>query len=105
MLSENTIKSCLYNWLGYGNLNTPIWFMGMEEGGEEIWRQGTHSLESSLLTRSQFKLAMDFKYVWEELYKIPLESFVSRRGALTSWHFMAAFLLSLEGQVPETENS
>lgn len=104
MVTENLVRSCLYNWLGYGNINSPIWFMGMEEGGAEIWRHGTHSLESSLLTRSQFNLAMDFRYVWEELYHIPLESFVNRRGALTTWHFMAAFLNSLKGKIPETND-
>jgi hypothetical protein len=102
MVTENMIRSCLNNWLGYGNINAPIWFMGMEEGGAEIWRHGTHSLASSLLTRSQFNLAMDFRHVWEDLYHIPLENFVKRRGALTTWHFMAAFLVSLEGHLPET---
>lgn len=102
MVNENIIRSCLYNWLGYGNMNAQIWFMGMEEGGAEIWRHGTHSLETSLLTRSQFKLSMDFRHVWEDLYHIPLDNFVNRRGSLTTWHFMAAFLLSLEGLLPET---
>lgn len=101
-MTEKIVRSCLYNWLGYGNINAPIWFMGMEEGGAEIWRHATHSLESSLFTRSQFKLAMDFRQVWEDLYLIPLHNFVKRRGSLTTWHFMAAFLLSLEGQIPET---
>lgn len=90
---------CLYNWLGYGNINGPVWFMGMEEGGAEIWRQKTKSLEDSLKLRSTFKPSMDFQYVWEELYSIPLESF---KGA-NVWNYIAAFLLTLEGIEPTTE--
>jgi len=29
------VKSCLFNWLGYGKINSSIWFIGTEEGGEE----------------------------------------------------------------------
>lgn len=35
---EQLVRSCLYNWLGYGNINAPVWFLGIEEGGAEIWR-------------------------------------------------------------------
>jgi hypothetical protein len=104
MTFENIVRSCLYNWLGYGNPNGRVWFIGMEEGGAEIWRHHTKTLEDSLRIRSAFYLAMDFRKVWEELYHIPLESFVNRRGGLTVWHFMAAFLLSLDGVRPTTEN-
>ena len=85
------IEGCLYNWLGYGNLNGNIWFLGTEEGGAEIWRKGikTQTLESSLGIRSEFELAEDFVNVWEEKYNIPLNSF---KGP-SVWRFMAAFLL------------
>lgn len=45
MVSESLVKSCLYNWIGYGNINSPIWFIGIEEGGAEIWREKTQTLE------------------------------------------------------------
>jgi hypothetical protein len=90
---ESNIRDCLYNWLGYGNLNGQIWFIGTEEGGAEIWRQSTKTLEDSLHIRSEFKLNMDFRSVWEDLYSIPLEQF---RGPCV-WRYMAAFLLSMEG--------
>lgn len=95
MPTEQLVRSCLYNWLGYGKLNSPIWFMGMEEGGAEIWSLNTRSLDESLHLRSQFDLAMDFRTVWEDTYGIPLSTF--RRKGLTAWHFMAAFLLGMEG--------
>jgi hypothetical protein len=106
MSFDQLVRSCLCNWLGYGNPNGSIWFMGMEEGGAEIWREGikTQTLESSLQIRSKFTLAMDFKTVWEDYYGISLESFIRRRGSLTTWHFMAAFLLSLGGEKPNTNN-
>lgn len=93
MTLEPLIRSCLYNWLGYGNKNGSIWFIGTEEGGAEIWRNRTQSLESSLHIRSKFNLAMDFQHVWEELYNVPLETF---KGA-NVWNYMAAFLLNMKG--------
>ncbi|MCY6483857.1 hypothetical protein OW763_05775 [Clostridium aestuarii] len=100
MSFENMVYSSLYNWLGYGQLDGRIWFVGTEEGGAEIWRNETKSLEESLALRSQYKLSMDFRYVWEELYDIPLESF---KGSCV-WRFMAAFLLALDGKQPNKIN-
>jgi len=103
MSFDNLTRSCLYNWLGYGNMAAPVWFIGMEEGGAEIWRHNKMTLEDSLNTRSKYGLAMDFRTVWEDYYQIPLETFVQRRGSLTTWHFMAVFLLSLQGAQPTTQ--
>ncbi|MGD6967397.1 hypothetical protein ACQCVP_13280 [Rossellomorea vietnamensis] len=96
---QSLAEKCLYNWLGYGNENSKIWFMGMEEGGSEIWRQQTKTLEESLQLRSGYKIGMDFQHVWEDLYGIPLESF---KGP-TVWRYMAAFLLSMKGEEPSGE--
>ena len=90
---NDLVRSCLYNWLGYGNLDGSIWFMGTEEGGAEIWRQSTQTLTSSLRLRSNFGLAMDFRSVWENDYRIPLETF----SGPTVWRYMAAFLLEMRG--------
>lgn len=90
------VDPCLYNWLGYGNINSPIWFIGTEEGGAEIWRNKTLSLEQSLKIRASFELSMDQKKVWEEDYQIPLSSF---KGP-TVWRFIAAFMIALEGKHP-----
>jgi hypothetical protein len=98
-MDKQLVKSCLYNWLGYGNINSQIWFIGMEEGGAEIWRHKTVTLEESLRLRSNFLLAMDFRFVWEELYLIPLNAF---KGA-SVWSYMAAFLLSLNKIEPSTQ--
>ena len=92
--SKHLVESCLYNWLGYGQVNSPIWFMGMEEGGAEVWRNKTQSLDESLELRSNFNLHMDFQHVWENLYGVPLASF---KGP-TVWRFIAAFLLELESE-------
>jgi hypothetical protein len=90
--SKSLVESCLYNWLGYGQVNSPIWFMGMEEGGAEVWRNKTKTLKQSLEIRSKFSIQMDFQNVWEDLYRVELDSF---KGP-TVWRFMAAFLLELE---------
>lgn len=94
---QNLVEPCLYNWLGYGNPNGKYWFIGTEEGGAEIWRNQTLSLEESLRKRAKFQLAMDFKTVWETLYQLPLSSF---KGA-TVWRYIAAYLLAFEGIEPE----
>jgi len=101
--AKDLIHSCLYNWLGYGNPNGSIWFVGVEEGGAEIWRWGTQTLYSSLQIRSRFKKAMDFRSVWEDEYGIPLEAFVKRRGSMTTWHYIAGFLLSFNNQPVNTD--
>lgn len=88
------MKSCLYNWLGYGNVNGDIWFIGTEEGGAEIWRCKTLSLEKSLNLRKDYSIYMDFKEVWENKYGIPLDSF---KGP-NVWRYMAAFLLNISGK-------
>lgn len=92
MQFEKLVRSCLYNWLGYGNVNGRFWFIGTEEGGAEIWRQATKTLEESLKLRSGYNLGMDFQTVWEELYQIPLESF---KGPCV-WRYMAVFLLGMD---------
>ncbi|UGB33135.1 hypothetical protein [Metabacillus sp. B2-18] len=98
-VSLELVQSCLYNWLGYGNINASTWFIGIEEGGAEIWRNKTKTLEQSLELRKRYKSQMDFRYVWEELYNIPLESF----SGPNVWRYMVAFLLELEGHKPNTE--
>ena len=89
---KELIDKCLYNWIGYGNLNGDIWFIGMEEGGAEIWREeiATLSLEESLQIRSEHTSCCDFRKVWEEEYGIPLDKFKK----ITTWHFISAFLLA-----------
>lgn len=94
MVSEQLVRQCLYNWLGYGNLNSPIWFIGTEEGGAEIWREQTQTHESSLNKRSRFEKSMDFYHVWEQQYGINIEDF---RG-ITVWHYIASFLLSYQNR-------
>lgn len=93
-VNENLVRSCLYNWIGYGNVNAPIWFMGIEEGGAEIWRNRTKTLEQSLELRSTFNIQMDFKHVWEDLYHVSLNTF----NGPNVWRYMTAFLLAFEGK-------
>ncbi|MBL1213154.1 MAG: hypothetical protein HND52_07355 [Ignavibacteriae bacterium] len=91
-MNEKLVRQCLFNWLGYGNLHGSIWFIGTEEGGAEIWRQKTKTIQESLEIRKKFKLSMDFINVWEKQYNIPMIKF---RGP-TVWRYIAAFLLCFE---------
>jgi hypothetical protein len=98
MTTRDIVEPCLYNHLGYGNLNGPVWFIGVEEGGAEIWRSKTLTLEQSLRLRATYQLAMDFRHVWEDLYRISLESW---KGA-TTWRYVAAYILAFQGRQPDT---
>ena len=68
MTSRDIVTLCPYNHLGYGNLDGPVWFVGVEEGGAEIRRCQTLTLEESLRLRAGYELAMDLRHVWEGLY-------------------------------------
>ena len=37
-MNRKTIEPCLYNFLGYGNLNGSTWFWALKRSGAEIWR-------------------------------------------------------------------
>jgi hypothetical protein len=100
MISRDLVESCLYNFLGYGNLDGSVWFMGIEEGaGNSL------DTEPLLRQRAQFSLAMDLPHAWEECYGIPLRK-QEKRGSqegierLGTWRFIAAYLLALEGVEP-----
>ena len=84
MTTWDIIEPCLYNHLGYGNLDDPVWFIGVEEGGVRVWRYETLILEENLHLRAQYDLAVDFRYVWEDLYRIPLESWRGGQRGATS---------------------
>lgn len=89
----------MINWLGYGKIDGKIWFIGTEEGGAEIWKQKTKTIEESLNLRSKFDTSMDFRTVWEEYYDIPLEKF----NTPNVWCYMTAFLMYLENEEVNTE--
>ncbi len=98
-IPEKLVRSCLSNWLGYGDLKAPTWFLEMEEAGDEIWGKQAKTLEESLKLRSNFHLQMDLRHVWEELYQIPMETC---KGAKI-WEYMAAYLLEFSGENATTD--
>lgn len=106
MTTERLIRSCLYNFLGYGNPNASTWFVGMEEGGHEVWKkEPAIPLERSLAIRSKFKPAMDFQYVWRKLfgYGNSLDGVLTTRNNV--WRFIAAFDLYQKGKLTSRSSS
>ncbi len=99
MVFKVEVHSCLYNWLGYGNIDGNTWFIGTEEGGAEIWKQKTKTLKTSLQLRSTFSTSMDFKIVWEKYYNLPLQKF----NTPNVWRYMAAFLMHLDNEEVNTQ--
>lgn len=90
-VSESLVRNCLYNWIGYGKLNSSVWIVGVEEGYLEI-SSGAQTLQTSLEIRSKFSLTMDFKEVWSEEFK------VTSLNTSNPWKFAARFLLGLNNQ-------
>lgn len=92
---ETIVRSCLYNWLGYGNLNAQTWFIGTEEGGEEFSKTGRLTIRQSLAKRAKFDLAMDFKAVWKDSYEYldqhEFENLLKNHGNV--WRYITAFYL------------
>lgn len=96
-VSQDIVRKCAdTKWIGYGNPNSSVWFLGAEEGGAEIWRVRnkapiSEKLLSSLALRSGFQKAMNFHEVWRSKYGLSKEELVQivRRGNV--WRYIAAF--------------
>ncbi|MBV0924761.1 hypothetical protein KTS45_11180 [Halomicroarcula limicola] len=92
-LPEPLVRDCLYNWLGYGSLDSPYWFIGIEES---LYRwegfNNVDDVEDFLRLRREFGLTEDFKQVWEEKHGFALEKF----SGPSTWRFQAVFMMTLE---------
>lgn len=106
MSAKGLVRRCLYNWLGYGNLDAETWLVGSEESGSEIWHKDASlrvpeqkRLLQSLQKRARFRTAMDFKHVWRDIYGYgsEFEALVRKRNNV--WRHVAAFQLYREGKV------
>ena len=96
MVPKKLVRKCLYNWLGYGELNSPIWIVGTEEGGSGKNIQ----LNTAIKLRSGFKPSMDLSYVWENLYGFDLQHI--KGGGI--WKYAVSFLLSLQNEKRSPED-
>ena len=90
--SESVVRSSLYNWLGFGNLNGKYWFVGREESISLSKCEGLDTWDDYFERRAGFDLATDFRWTWEEEFGRPLSTF-----GTTTWHYQIAFLLALHG--------
>lgn len=103
MNAEKLVRSCLYNWLGYGNPDAETWFVGSEEGGAEIQKKGSSYTEAelrrNLRTRSEFGKVEDFHRIWKTVYGYG-DSFADLvRNRNNVWRHIAAFQLYKEGKI------
>src|SRR5262245_15634229 len=61
------VRRCAHaRFLGYGNGNAPLWILGREDSGDEVWEHG-RSLAGSLRVRSKWHVAEDLKHAREML--------------------------------------
>src|SRR5690606_15833384 len=97
-VSKDLIRSCLYNWLGYGNSNGPIWFVGIRREVRRSGGGGPKPFAPVFKSVRVLRWPMDFRGVWKDEYGIPLKNFIKQRGSLTPWHFEASPLLAFHDQ-------
>src|SRR5580704_12463372 len=83
------------NFVGYGNAEAAIVFVGMEEGLASV-----DALESDLLCRSGFKQVMDVEVAHRCLAKGP-RLFTDRPRGQRTWRVMADVMLHFEHQLPQ----
>lgn len=111
---STSARECLHSdWLGYGNLNAPIWFLFKEEGGKEIWKYPPESARKldedrrllwSLRLRLEFKQSMDFHEVWIRRFGYQRDELekVKKGGPNVGpnvWRHIAAFILYHRGTI------
>lgn len=81
-MNQENIPDPILTFLGHGNLNAPLWFLGMEEGAHEQYC----SLADSIEIRTQHFAASMGLQESHRLLRYP----ISDRKNLTSvWWFMA----------------
>lgn len=102
MLENNTLSEFMYNFLGYGDFNADIWFIGMEEGGGKslddvqtrigTWaKRGRHILEDC----PEYHQAMR----GGQLSTLPV------RKAQPTWDWLMRVQLKSEGKAHDKEAS
>lgn len=101
-LPESLVRDCLYNWLGYGSLESRIWFLGIEES---LYRwdgfDNVDDVEDFLKLRRNFDVTEDFREVWEEKHGFTLENF----SGPSTWKYQAVFMMALDDQSLVNESS
>lgn len=90
MLDSNKLKTYIANYYGFGNWNSKIWFIGMEEGGgnslEEVQRrlESWHSNPNNLIDNKAHH------------QRIGLAQFFEKGTPQKTWWKLIRFKLSLE---------
>lgn len=88
------IEKPILNFIGYGELESPYWFIGLEEG----FHQGTFSLEDQHVSRLKYSEVMDLEEAmvmtegWNNLNH-KLDNLKTR-----TWEFIAKLVMTLENK-------
>lgn len=89
--TTNKDKQRLLDFIGYGRLEAPVWFLGMEEGGGG---------EARLLIQSGFSRVEDLRDAHRKLGI--LKHHEGRRNLQPVWNKMCEFMLRVEGHPSPT---
>src|SRR3989338_8830097 len=97
MITQNLIEDRIHNFMGYGNLNSDIWFIGMEEG----FHSSLSSLESRF-NKTRGKSVID---VQDDMTNIQghMKWFAPDSSIQRTWSKLILILLVLRSETTEKE--
>lgn len=92
MISKELIENRIKNFWGYGNLNSDIWFIGMEEGFH-----GTLADLENRFNRTKDKSVIDLQNDMADV-KDHMKWFLSNSGIQRTWWKLILILLTLKSE-------
>lgn len=93
-IPERILRDCLYNWLGFGNLDGSLWFIGFEESIALSKCSRVIDWRQYFDLRRGFALSEDFVEVWDDVFGRTVAE--GEAGLSTRW-FSSIFSLAYEG--------
>lgn len=95
-LPESLVRDCLYNWLGFGNLDGPYWIIGREESFSLKPCKNVNTWREYFEVRREFDLSEDFADVWETRYGRSVSE--GEVSGVSTRRYQAALVLALRGE-------
>lgn len=90
------MRDCLYNWIGYGNLDGKCWIVGREESFSLQPCEKVDTREEYLRLRREFDTTVDFGHTWENVFGRRVED--GETKGVSTRRYQAAFVLALSGE-------
>lgn len=96
-------KERIVGFLGYGRLDAPIWFVGIEEG---LGLENDEEAINNLRARAKFEPVMDLREAHEQLREDGRTIDIAHKKSFTAvWIWMAKIVLAHRGQIWDLESA